>query len=348
MDSIIIITSDDTTKTDRFISGSEWVNGWGFGNNKPFIVRKNEELLCHKTTNSLTNEFSCSKAELIVWINGEKVKNDNGFENIKAFLETVVVQFVDIRIAYHDEKIEELLPAKCKKKKYSLGKGNENQFNQILSNNKFKTSAPFSDFKKVFFENPVEVFSFLKHKIAHLFLSIDMDLQGIAEVKMREKKNKSILNGKGSKDYLKEVLEDKKDETYYTKLLGDLQFMIAGCKLDKKVTKNIKDDYLPEKKSVLDLIDDKKDTIKEKKGELMKLCGLVEKDGGISSNKDSIICKFMEMMGKKASKNEIDNKDVNDILEFFKKAEIKQGINSFHDWFCALDNCLEKIRESVK
>jgi hypothetical protein len=188
-----------------------------------------------------------------------------------------------------------------------------------------------------------EQLSLRKHQIAHLFLPIDMDLQGIREVMIRENNNENVQTGKGSVDYLKEVI-DNKDKEYFQTLI-DLQFMVAGNKLYTVEERSNLQIDLTKKESILDLIEDKKDTIKDKWDELLMLCGLNEEQGFINLNKNSIICRFMEMMDSIVKKrNEIqDNTQVVNILEFFKP-EFK----SFHDWFCKLDECLDKIREALK
>lgn len=194
-----------------------------------------------------------------------------------------------------------------------------------------------------------EQLSLRKHQIAHLFLPIDMDLQGIKEVMIRENNNENVQTGKGSVDYLKEVLENKDKE--YFQILIDLRFMVAGNKLNDVEGSSNRQIDLTKKESILDLIKDKKDTIKDKWNELLMLCGLNEEQGSINLNKNSIIYKFMKMMDNIVKKqNEVkDNKQVDEILEFFKKDEHQtHEFKSFHDWFCALDNCLDKIREAVK
>jgi len=212
----------------------------------------------------------------------------------------------------------------------------------------------------------IPALSSLKHKIAHLFLSLDIDLQGIADVKKDDKVNYlgDVLRG--------DVLKEKPD-TYYRQKLADLQFMVTGedfangkeleCKEPVSggfVTSALTSEDLLNNKTVSAVIKDKMDNVNAVKNEwptLLQLCGL-NKDGKISADPGSEIFKYMCLLDCKVKKRKenktIDMSDIEAILELFesKSWEVKGAepnpIRSFHDWFCALDDCLERIREAMK
>lgn len=218
---------------------------------------------------------------------------------------------------------------------------NEEQYREIAD--KFKKNK-YENAKKTLLQllqikkTPIECLSLLKHRIAHLFLSLDIDLQGIADVKKDDKVN-----------YLGDVL-NKKPDTYYRQQLVDLQFMVA------KVSDNnpfIKEELLTDGKSIKELIADKKDEVQDLWKLLLALSGLEEKDDKVIISKSLEIHEFVVMMDQKTTK--VNQGDVNEVLDFFKKDEgwSVKGANptpilSFHDWFCALDDCLDKLREAMK
>ena len=97
---------------------------------------------------------------------------------------------------------------------------------------------------------------------------------------------------------------------------------------------------------------------------LVDLSGLKLKDANkpfenISSYTNCRIFKFMCLMDCKIDKKDnISEEDVNDVTDFFAKIEGGKGwtvgeakpspIKCFNDWFCALDDCLEKLRTEIK
>lgn len=97
----------------------------------------------------------------------------------------------------------------------------KNLFSEL---NKFDEN--FEELKKNFYKKDLtKPLCLLKHWIAHLFLPIDIDLQGIYEVNKVDQ-NKVIK-------YLKEVLEEKKGNTsYYRQRLADLWYILVKGKID--------------------------------------------------------------------------------------------------------------------
>ena len=67
------------------------------------------------------------------------------------------------------------------------------------------------------------------------------------------------------------------------------------------------------------------------------------------------IIEFTKMLDEKISKaDNVNQNDVGDILDFFgvkdwrPKNANPRLIKSFHDWFCALDDCLERLRGALQ
>jgi len=204
----------------------------------------------------------------------------------------------------------------------------------------------------------IQNFSLLKHRIAHLFLPLDIDLQGISEVENAKKI-----------EYLKEVLNEKKSNHYYRQKLADLWYIITGrnnfegkvndCEIIKP-QHDLKD-LLKENKAIIGIINEsgKQDKVKNLWEILLNLCGIkYAQDSSQYSVINSPIFSFMCLMDKKIEKNMIEKHDVEDILNYFSKLNGNKGweineanpeiIKSFHDWFCALMDCLDKIREKLK
>ena len=214
----------------------------------------------------------------------------------------------------------------------------------------------------------------IKHRVAHLWLPLDIDLQGIQEVR----NGKSEVGGKKPEEraveYLKEVLQDKNGDIpqYYRQKLAKLQYAAAGERVDfSEANGSIKckngeieecnpvspqgtENLLGDDKSIYDLIlESKKKTDILRSQEwtnLLTLCGL-EKDGTGNDFRPigfqrSPILYFMCLMDGMISNP--GSRDVTEVLDPFDNWEVKNAnperIKSFHDWFCALDDCLDKLR----
>jgi len=209
----------------------------------------------------------------------------------------------------------------------------------------------FSKEKKI--KEYIKKFSLLKHRIAHLFLPLDIDLQGINEVEDAKKI-----------EYLKEILNEKKGKPhYYRQKLADLWYSVTGEDFDGKVNDcgipKAQEDWkklVNENKAIIDLIkeSEKQDKVKDLWEILLNLCGIKYDSDSFDKTKYSApIFGFMCLMDKKIRKNTIEKGDVEEILNYFKEGWKVKGANpeiikSFHDWFCALDNCLDKIRKGLK
>lgn len=226
-------------------------------------------------------------------------------------------------------------------------------------------------------EENVKPFSLLKHRIAHLFLPLDIDLQGIKEVKKSEARGQK--QDGTSVRYLEDVLKDK-EPAYYRKKLADLWFIIAGGKVDFSkangaleckngkitqcepvpLTDEDKQNLLADGMSILDLIEksEKKEEIKKSNEweNLLELAGLKN----VNDNKyepkkfgESPILKFMCELDSRITDQKYD--EIDKILKFDELdkmlasdfSHLTSDI-SFHRWFCALDECLDKLRSELK
>lgn len=190
----------------------------------------------------------------------------------------------------------------------------------------------------------------LLHRIAILFLPLDIDLQGIQEVRSGKLEVGGKTPEKRATDYLQEVLESKNGNTqYYRQKLADLWFIVAGsrfqvpndpCKEAKPVKHSEKKEFVKNNNSILGLTE-KSEKEKNKKNEkeieelkqtLLTLAGLKTKnqkqgtenqEQGTKNHEpitDSPIFRFMCLMDCKIQKlkNEktVDANDVKRILEF--------------------------------
>jgi len=233
-------------------------------------------------------------------------------------------------------------------------------------------------------KNLIKLFTLLKHRIAHLWLPLDIDIQGIVECWNDGRKDAACK-------YLEDVLEDKKDKkkdqnnnptyAYYRQKLADLQYIVTGlefgiqdsdlndpCSKDAKpvdCSEEVKE-FMNGKESVLELIEKVKkekneNEIEELKQTLLALAGLKTNNEPQGTkhepNLNSPILKFMCLMDCKIKEKRYNN--VEEILNFFQHhkfldekgnemqfcmGNIEIPIESFHDWFYVLDNCLENFR----
>jgi hypothetical protein len=208
-------------------------------------------------------------------------------------------------------------------------------FKQMLSksNINFDWNTLKEEVKK---KGIIEPFSFLKHRIVNLLLSVDAELQGISFEKSKEKKV----------DYLGEMLKNKNNKFYQQKL-KTLQSMV--------------------KEEIIGLINKEKQEDEEVRKywkNLLKLCGLnYDEDESfekskISSNENSPIFQFMVYLDDLTEK--WDTLTANEkraavikIINFNKLKELLKELNQpltsipFHNWYEALIDCLDKLREKI-
>lgn len=209
----------------------------------------------------------------------------------------------------------------------------------------------------------------LVHRIAHIFLPLDIDLMGIVEVRNQESRDNKAIG------YLEEVLKEKanldtnlpKDNegkpAYYRRKLAHLWYMIVHKKFNgqKAVSPgNNPEELLPDGKAIIDLIDDgkrKKPEVQKCWKKFLKICGLKlnnDKNDPFDNNNiildnNSPILQFMRLLDSKIENNSIVKNDVEGILDYFKNWEIEgEKINSFHDWFCALMKCLDELKKILE
>jgi hypothetical protein len=181
-------------------------------------------------------------------------------------------------------------------------------------------------------KNIIEPFSLLKHSIMTSFLDLDIDWQGIKEVNEKDKES--------AKKYLNAILE-KKSENYYCQKLVNLWFYLTGendLKIDDKVTTSLDKKDLPYEKSVLDLINELTNEIKEN----------LEK-------RWQTLLKHVELVIEKKNKTE----KVPSITEYLKnldkmiKDEKERDINkflnfNFHEWYLKLGDLLEELKSFLE
>lgn len=211
----------------------------------------------------------------------------------------------------------------------------------------------------------VEFLTGLKHSIAHCFLSIDIDLQGVREALQTQSEEKAIV-------YLWNTLGAKSDEEYYSKKLDYARFLIVGedrfkdgAELDKPT--------LPEGKSIQDLAEMSDNPQAEAWLRVVRMLLGIDGDYKIEeffSKLDEKIPEFKalgddesEVEAKlKATEKQEYSKYLHEVLKFppidrdslFEhcgvqptdedKKRFPNQINSFHDWCRTLDDAMDRLR----
>jgi len=187
---IVICLPSSSSGADRIEAARdklEW-EAWEFNEKSKIVIRKGNEIKELKSLD-LDNELnSCSNMNLVIWINTNIIeKLDKRAKVLKKISEKLPNH--QIYILSHAEEYNPNIfkpSERIKEKGYSLSdsKVHEEQWGNVL--------LPLRDVNKdldklieklikEFFFNPL----LLAHRIAHLFLPLDIDLQGISEVLKR-------------------------------------------------------------------------------------------------------------------------------------------------------------------
>ncbi len=195
---IIIIPSEKANPDSRFIKhGLEWTVGWRFEKDRALAYKE-----CNNESEKNTNicyannphEIKIKNQEfLVVWININKIKNgctelDCIKEKVEQIIDVIKLSHPrpEIKIAYHQDMINyiprTLLSISAG---YSLAAGNMGQFNKITIKDQgdcfLNKDASFNDIYECFFLNLPKKIAIIKHRVLHLFLPLDIDIQGLIE-----------------------------------------------------------------------------------------------------------------------------------------------------------------------
>jgi hypothetical protein len=181
-------------------------------------------------------------------------------------------------------------------------------------------------------KNIIEPFSLLKHSIMTSFLDLDIDWQGIKEVNEKDKES--------AKKYLNDILE-KKFENYYCQKLVNLWFYLTGkndLKIDDKVTTSLDKKDLPYEKSVLDLINELTNEIKENlEKRLQTLLKHVELENE-NKNKSEKVPSVIDYL-----------KNLDKMIKDKKERDINKFLNfNFHEWYLKLGDLLEELKSFLE
>lgn len=209
--------------------------------------------------------------------------------------------------------------------------------------------------------------SLLKHRIAHLWLALDIDLQGIQEVsshrkggvkflqdvlriKIQRDKNGRPIDNKGN------VVEQAKaalDTHHYRRKLADLWWMLSHKIFNGEFAPSEnKVQMLVEGNAIIDLIGGesrRKERVQEAWNQVVQTCGLSYRNDSLFNiegyDRNSSIFKYMSLLDEKIKKKTIDKTDLKEVMEFPRKGfgEFK----SFRDWFSSLDDSLDKLRDVI-
>lgn len=178
----------------------------------------------------------------------------------------------------------------------------------------------------------------LKHRIAHLFLPLDIDFQGLREVTDQQKR----------REYAKEIIDDYRNRCAdypFLQLLADLHFLVSKANeitLDTGVTvgKSLSDESLPDGKCVKEVLEEAGVAFpSDLKQKLKQICAF---KNDWSFDPDAEIAKFLCALDKAVKENSPD-----DFLKI-----VDSGVNgfngqSFHQWLAELDKALDELREAL-
>lgn len=388
--------------------GSEWEDKWGEGDDHQKALRENKSLLCvsekgekeYKIEAEILAMSSIHYPLIVIkgdWFGINRMNEIFGIlckiiskknKDVKYIIGIhyggggVTTQEIRAGIGSSDLVEEGKNTLKELVHPYSFGRSIEELAEFIRTNRqnfqaKIQEAIEFLE-KKTKEESKQELirnFSLLKHRIAHLFLPMDIDLQGIEEVKNQEVTHQE-QDGTSIK-YLAKVLKEKRGGPevngslcHYRRKLADLSWMVAKFKEKSSKFENdnpcIKDrQYLvpPSSEletqiteSILELVD--KDADKRTPGQrekieklkmlLLELIGLEPNTSSLKSQSSSPIFQFMCLLDCGIKEQRYDN--VEQILAYFSKGWEVPGANpnplkSFHDWFCAIHDCLDRLRK---
>jgi len=244
---VCIFLPSSSKKVDRIKAVRnklEW-EAWGFDKDSEIAIRKRNEIKGLKRTD-LDNELnSCSNMNLVIWINTNIIeKPEERAKVLKKISEKLPNHQIYILSHAEDYDPNIFKPSgRIKEKEYSLSdsKVHEKQWENVL--------LPLRDVNKdldelieklikEFFLNPL----LLAHCIAHLFLPLDIDLQGISEVLKSNDENwaeqyyNDAFKNKGRSRLESKIEEAKK---LIEKFPGDKKSEILKF-LDKNELKEVK------------------------------------------------------------------------------------------------------------
>ena len=181
--------------------------------------------------------------------------------------------------------------------------------------------------------SPIKIFSLIKHRIMTSFLDLDIDWQGLKEINEKDKEN--------AKKYLNVILE-KKSENYYCQKLVNLWFYLTGKNdlniIDNNVTTSLSKKDLPYEKSILDLINELTNEIKEnleKKLQTLLKHVELEIENKNKSEKVPYIIDYLKNLDKMIKDEK--ERDINKFLNF-----------NFHEWYLKLGDLLEELKSFLE
>lgn len=333
--SIVLLTNQDY---------NEWLDIWKFDDLAQFSLRQlGSEVEEFENLNVLLDKLPGESDMIVIWLNGYKYRNAQ--ENVREDLLRIIEKLVgfSIIVAVHGWEhleVEKLITSSFS----SLDKKN---YEEILlklkteSNFKNKFDEAWDYLRKRFITANL---SYIKYLIAHLWLSLDIDLEGIqivltsnSEFQSIQEKEKKAIN------YLKEVLNNKNSH-YYLQKIVNLRYAITGDDESAVENLNVTDDF----KNLIEF------SIKELRldDEYKKKWEILLKLNCFNGTKH--IIEFMKVLDEKIPKaNDVTLDETIEILDFFKSKKWKiagaspEIIESFHDWFSALNNCLDTFEDKT-
>jgi len=201
---------------------------------------------------------------------------------------------------------------------YSIGNDNAQQINTWINNNtgNLNNLAKLYNYLK---RNSNKYFSLLKHRIAHLFLPLDIDLQWLVETNFEQKNLDNVISSWNSKA---------------SQLLEDARVLLYNSNDGNK-------------ESVEKIIDaDNGGGNKQIKEQRQKLQYLLPKEDNVNLTNNKELMKFFKLFESvKKLLNCISNgsEKEEEIKTFFEN-----GNNPFHEWFVELCNVFDELIKLTK
>jgi len=194
----------------------------------------------------------------------------------------------------------------------------------------------------------VSVLTRIKHRISHIFLPLQFDLQGLTTAKGNEKE-------KYTKEIIKEYSE-KSGKNIFQEKLSDLQFLIANQSNGiNGVSRSLCEDVLPKGASSNERLS-LKDVVEQKGCDALdKLLRSDEAERDLHSkcafkpdwqpDPKSGIAQFLEALD-----DAVQNNNAGDFLESVNDGVGDDGFNGkdFSDWFDELEGLLGDLRDELR
>lgn len=347
---IVFFTRPSPKESREWAASRSAGSGWGFKAGRCYALRQSskrpEEL---EELQELLKALSEPSGQIVIWLDGENYKDSVDTSKVdgkkwEADMKLIIEKLkgFSILIATHGWipskdgiNLDQVISATYSSsdnpsyKEIVLKLKDDPEFEKIFD-------AAWEYLKK---KPLIPRISILKHRIAHCFLSIDIDLQGTM----------SILDKREAKEYLDEVLAEKKN-SYYVERLKDAR-RLAGLGVVEKDEEDTIQKIVAEQKLendrwwkyVKNLLGDPEENVSP----IYPLFKELDDSSNIARDEEKTL-PLIECFADLKKCWESDIKDKKWCFdECFKRLIGEKDKYSFHDWFVALDTAFERLREKI-